>query len=172
MRARRVGLAAWFAVAALTVTSATAADAAGTDTTGSSQAPGVVATTGASSAHGAEAPCRRSSGVTVVVDYARGGGGIDVRCAPGDPTSGLAALSLAGLPYAFVPRQPGLVCTINSVPDPCNGAPATAYWSYWHLRPDRTWEFSSVGAGGYDPAPGEVEGWAFGAGQPPRVPRP
>lgn len=148
MRSLRLTLAAWLAVGAVTVAAppATAAQAS--------------------------AACRGTSGVSVVVDFGRGGGGVDVRCSPGDPTSGLSALSGAGLPYTFVPRQPGLVCTINSVPDPCNGAPATAYWSYWHLRVDRTWEFSTLGAGSHDPAPGNVEGWAFGAGQPPRVPRP
>jgi len=116
------------------------------------------------------AQCRAGNGVTVVADYGRSRG-VDVRCAPGDPVSGLAALTGAGLPYTFVPRQPGLVCTINGVPDPCNGAPPDAYWSYWHLRPDRTWAYSDTGAGSYDPAPGAVEGRAFGSGRPPRVPR-
>ena len=120
----------------------------------------------------AAATCRGTSGVSVIVDYGTTGSGIDKRCAPGDPTSGLTTLTGASLPYTFVPRQPGLVCTINQVPDPCNGAPPTAYWSYWHLRADKTWEFSSVGAGSYNPAPGATEGWAFGKGKPPRVPRP
>lgn len=116
--------------------------------------------------------CRGTSGVSVVVDYGTARPGRpEVRCAPGDPGSGLAALTGAGLPYTFVPRQPGLVCTIDGVPDPCNGAPATAYWSYWHLGPGRTWVYSTTGAGSYDPAPGTVEGWAFGSGEPPRVPR-
>jgi len=120
----------------------------------------------------AAAACRGTSGVTVIADYGRTGGGIDTRCAPGDPVNGLAALTGAGLPYTFVPRQPGLVCTIKNVPDPCNGAPVGAYWSYWHLRADNTWAFSSVGAGSYNPSPGATEGWAFGNGKPPRVPRP
>lgn len=118
------------------------------------------------------AVCRGGSGVTVIADYGRTGGGVDKRCAAGDPVNGLAALTAAGLPYTFVPRQPGLVCTIKNVPDPCNGAPTRAYWSYWHLRADNTWAFSSVGAGSYNPAPGATEGWAFGNGTPPRVPRP
>ncbi len=145
MRTIRLTLAAWLAIGTVTVATAPAAQAA---------------------------VCRGTSGVSVIVDYGRAGGGIERRCAPGDPTSGLTALSGAGLPYTFVPRQPGLVCTINDVPDPCNGAPVTAYWSYWHLRPNKTWEFSSVGAGGYNPARGSTEGWAFGNGKPPRVPRP
>lgn len=108
----------------------------------------------------------------MVVDYGRSGRPLDVRCAPGDPTNGLAVLTGAGLPYTFVRNQPGLVCTINGLPDPCNGAPSTAYWSYWHLRADRTWEYSSSGASSYNPRPGSTEGWAFGNGKPPRAPRP
>ncbi|MBA3251838.1 MAG: hypothetical protein H0T66_16385 [Geodermatophilaceae bacterium] len=121
---------------------------------------------------GPAAACRGTSGVSVVVDYGRAGRPIDVRCAPGDPATGLAVLSGANLPYTFVPNQPGLVCTINGTPNPCNGAPPTAYWSYWHLRADRTWEYSGRGASSYNPAPGTTDGWAFGNGKPPRVPRP
>lgn len=122
---------------------------------------------------GAAAACRGTSGVTVVIDYyGRDGRPIDTRCAPGDPVNGLAVLTGARLPYTFVPNQPGLVCTINGVPDPCNNAPVSAYWSYWHLRADRTWAFSSQGAGSYNPASGATEGWAFGNGKPPRKPKP
>lgn len=128
---------------------------------------------GAETAAIAGKACRGTSGVTVIVDYyAYGGRGIDTRCAPGNPANGLVALTGAGLPYTFVPNQPGLVCTINGVPDPCNGAPVRAYWSYWHLRADGSWAFSSTGAGSYDPAPGATEGWAFGNGKPPRKPKP
>ena len=95
--------------------------------------------------------------------------GVAVRtgCAGGDPGSGLAALSAAGFDYSFVPRQPGLVCRIDDVPARCNGAPADAYWSYWHADPGGRWVYSSVGAGSFDPKPGSAEGWAFGAGTPP-----
>src|SRR5262249_17728721 len=110
-----------------------------------------------------------TSGVTMVVDFRSLGGGALVRCAPGDPASGLGALSGAGFSYSFVPRQPGLVCQINGKPDPCNGAPTNAYWSYWHAKPGGSWIYSSLGAGSYDPVPGSVEGWSFGAGQPPGI---
>ena len=33
----------------------------------------------------------------------------------------------------------------------------------------RPWQYSNLGAGSYDPAPGSVEGWSFGAGAPPSV---
>ena len=106
-------------------------------------------------------------GVWVVVDAREVGGSITTRCAPGDPDSGLAALRAAGHTYEFVPRVPGMVCTIDGRPDPCNGAPADAYWSYWHAEEGGTWTYASRGAGERDPQPGEVEGWAFGAGDPP-----
>lgn len=113
----------------------------------------------------AAAACSGTSGVTVVVDYQ---GSVGVGCAPGDPSSGLAALRGAGHGYDFVPRQPGLVCRIDSRPATCS-AETTAYWSYWHAAPGGSWVYSTLGAGSRDPRPGTVEGWAFGAGTPPSV---
>ena len=123
------------------------------------------------------AACSGSSGVTVVVDFGSLGGGVQTGCAGGDPASGLAALSAAGHGYTFVPRQIGLVCQIDARPNPCNGAPTTAYWSYWHATRGGSWSYATVGAGGYNPQPGTVEGWAFGAGgrpgiAPPAAPAP
>ena len=115
------------------------------------------------------AACSGSTGVTVVVDFGSLGGGVQVSCAGGNPGSGLAALSGAGHGYTFVPRQPGLVCQVDARPNPCNGAPTTAYWAYWHASRGGSWSYSSLGAGGYDPAPGTVEGWAFGAGRQPGI---
>ncbi|GIG58552.1 hypothetical protein Lfu02_29240 [Longispora fulva] len=114
----------------------------------------------------AQAAC---SGVTVVVDFGSLGGGVQTRCAGGDPGTGLAALDSAGFGYTFVPRQPGLICQLNSRPDPCNGAPKDAYWAYFHARAGGSWTYSDEGAGSYDPAPGSVEGWAFGAGRQPGI---
>lgn len=119
------------------------------------------------------AACSGTSGVTVVVNFGALGGGVQTMCAPGDPTSGLTALSGAGFTYAFVPRFPGFICQINVKPNPCNGAPASAYWSYWHA-PKRggAWTYSTGGAAGYNPAPGTVEGWSFGAGTKPTATAP
>lgn len=111
--------------------------------------------------------CPTSSGVTVVVDFSALGGGDVVRCTGGDPRSGLEALTMVGFSYSFVPRQPGFVCQIGGEPDPCNGGPADAYWSYWHASRGSSWAYSNAGAGSRDPAPGSVEGWAFGAGARP-----
>jgi len=101
------------------------------------------------------APC---AGVKVVVDFGSLGGGVQTGCAAGDPTTGLTALTGANFTYSFVPRQPGFVCRINSLPNPCTAPTTSAYWSYWHASaPGGTWTYSTSGAGGYDPAPGTVE---------------
>jgi hypothetical protein len=113
------------------------------------------------------APCGTHAGVTIVVQYGDPLG-TSVGCATGDPATGLEALKSAGHRYAFVPRQPGFVCTIDARPDPCNNGPADAYWSYWHAQPGGSWSYGSIGAGSYDPPSGSVEGWAFGSGKPPR----
>lgn len=112
----------------------------------------------------ADATC---DGVWVVVDATELGGSTTTRCAAGDPDSGLQALTGAGHDYTFVPRVPGMVCTIDQRPDPCNGAPADAYWSYWHAEAGGDWTYATRGAGERNPSPGDVEGWAFGAGSPP-----
>ncbi|KAB1151695.1 hypothetical protein RM555_14895 [Micromonospora sp. DSM 115977] len=127
---------------------------------------------------GYAAACTGTSGVTVVVDFAALGGGVQVACAPGDPASGLAALQGAGFTVTGTQRW-GLafVCRINGKPtaaaDPCvNTPPATAYWSYWHAPSGGAWSYSTSGASSYNPAPGTVEGWSFGAGAPPSIAAP
>ena len=132
-------------------------------------AAGLVAAGGATAAPAYAAACTGTKGVTVVVDFTKLGGKVKTACDPANPATGLAALTGAGFTYSFVPRQPGFVCTINQKPSPCNGAPATAYWSYWHAKPHGKWVYSSLGAGTYNPAPGTVQGWAFGASKPPRI---
>jgi hypothetical protein len=132
---------------------------------------GLVLATGVAAVAVAEdssaAACPSSSGVTVVVDIGSLGG-TSVGCAS-SPGSGLDALKATGHSVTYVPRQPGLVCTIDRRPDPCNGAPTTAYWSYWRASAGGTWSYSTVGAAGTHPKGGTVEGWAFGAGKPPAM---
>jgi hypothetical protein len=115
------------------------------------------------------AACSGTTGVTVVVDYGSLGGGVRTGCTGGNPGSGLSALTAAGHSYSFVPRFVGLVCQIDARPNPCNGAPSSAYWSYWHAERGKGWSYSQEGAGTYHPAPGTVEGWAFGAGRQPAI---
>jgi hypothetical protein len=141
-------------------------------TTLSLLAAGLVAAGSAAAAPAYAAACTGKKGVTVVVDFTKVGGKVKTACDPGNPATGLAALTGAGFTYTFVPRQPGFVCTIDKKPNPCNGAPATAYWSYWHAKPHGKWVYSNLGAGSYKPAPGTVQGWAFGAGKAPRIPPP
>jgi len=125
--------------------------------------------TPASAAAAAACGSAHKKGVTVVVDFTKLNGKVNTACDPTDPASGLAALTGAGFSYAFVPRVPGFVCTIDSLPNPCNGAPDSAYWSYWHATPHGKWIYSSLGAGSYHPKAGSVQGWAFGAGKPPGI---
>ncbi|RJQ72271.1 hypothetical protein D5S17_26320 [Pseudonocardiaceae bacterium YIM PH 21723] len=108
------------------------------------------------------------SGVTVIVDFTGTGGSPSTQCASGDPASGLAALTGAGFTYGFPPSFPGFVCKINNQPT-CTNPNGSAYWSYWHGTPGGSWTYSSSGAGSYNPAPGSVEGWSFGAGTAPTV---
>jgi hypothetical protein len=119
---------------------------------------------------GVTAACTSTTkGVTEVVDFTKLGGKVQVACDPTNPKTGLAALTGAGFTYSFVPKYPGFVCRINALPNPCNGAPAKAYWSYWHATRGGKWVFASTGAGSYHPKPGSVEGWAFGSGEKPKT---
>ena len=113
-----------------------------------------------------------TKGVTVVVDFTKLGGKVDTACDKSNPSTGLAALTGAGFTYTFVPKYPGWVCTIDKKPNPCNGGPASAYWSYWHATRGGKWIYSQTGAGTYKPKPGTVQGWAFGAGKAPSIPPP
>lgn len=120
----------------------------------------------------AAAACSGTSGVTVVVDY---GATESIRCASGAPTSGFDALAGAGFSVTRVQQFPSAVCRINGYPasDPCvQMPPSNAYWSYWHAKRGGSWSYYSVGPASSDPAPGTVEGWAFGGGAPPSVPPP
>lgn len=110
--------------------------------------------------------------VGVVVDARLLGGDVRTGCAKGDPGNGLEALADAGFRYAFAPRQPGLVCQIDGMPE-CADTSTTTYWSYWYrAKGSRSWVYSSSGAGSHDPAPGSTEAWVWqdgGRRQPPDV---
>jgi hypothetical protein len=115
------------------------------------------------------AACPRGTGVSVVVDF---GAWHKISCAPGDPVSGAAALRGAGFTLTMVQRFPGAICRINGRPTVAQDAcvvmpPATRYWSYWHAVRGGKWTYSTLGPGSYNPKPGTVEGWSYGAGTPP-----
>jgi len=122
----------------------------------------------ASAATARAATCSKR-GVTVVVDFRHFHHGIKIGCDVSRPRNGLVALQKAGFSYTFVPRYPGFICTIDHEPKKCNGAPASAYWSYWHAKPHGKWIYSTLGAASYHPRAGWVEGWAFGNGKPPGI---
>ena len=58
-------------------------------------------------------------------------------------------------------------CPVEDCFCQCHGIPCT-YWTYWHLV-DGNWDYSGVGAGVYKVHGGDVEGWSWGAGEPPPV---
>lgn len=108
-------------------------------------------------------------GVIVVVDPGPSPSPPTATCIPTQVPDGIAALIAAGHTLTFVPGIPGMVCTIDDQPEPCNRAPASAYWSYW-LGTAEGWTYSSRGAGFRAADPAIVEGWRFGDGShPPRI---
>jgi hypothetical protein len=106
--------------------------------------------------------CVGSSGVTVVVDFSDVGGGVEIGCATGDPATGREALVGAG--FDVTDSTPGMICAINSAPDPCPATFDGSYWSYWSAEPGATWSAYAVGADSSDPAPGAFEGWRYNDG--------
>jgi len=131
----------------------------------------VLATVSASTPAAADSPGQlldACDGIVVVIDPGTDDRDVTVRCSPDAEGNGLDALVRAGHQFTFVPGIPGMVCTIDEVPQACNGAPVDAYWSYWLGTPDG-WTYSSAGAGFRSTNTDIIEGWAFGDGSmPPR----
>jgi hypothetical protein len=111
--------------------------------------------------------CPDGNGVTVVVDFHELGGGVVIRCAPGDQATGVSALRNAGFSMAGTVRWgDGFVCRIEGKPavasDPCvDTPPPTAYWSYWHAPNGGSWSFSDRGVANRKPPPGSFDGWSW-----------
>jgi len=112
--------------------------------------------------------CTDTAGVTVVVDFGSAGGGVKTGCAAAPLKNGFEALVKAGFDITNVRSQPGFLCQIDARPtSDCRTVPnASHYWSYWHAARGGSWTYSSSGASRTPPA-GSVEGWSFGASQPP-----
>ncbi|WP_326945146.1 hypothetical protein OG439_36570 [Amycolatopsis sp. NBC_01307] len=119
------------------------------------------------SATGTDGTCPAGGGVTVVVDFGDLAPQPLVRCAPGTPATGIAALQGAGIDVAGSQKYGlAIACRIDGKPGPdvesCAGMPsATAYWSYWHAAAGGKWESSQEGAQTSKPAADGFEGWAF-----------
>lgn len=106
--------------------------------------------------------CEDPSGVTVVVDFTEVGGGIETGCAVSDFETGRTALEAAG--FTLTDSQPGLICAINSLPDPCPETFEGSFWSYWYGEPGGEWASYMTGADTSSPAPDQVEGWRYNDG--------
>ena len=119
---------------------------------------------------GTAGACPGTTGVTVAVDFtAFAGGKVQVRCAPGAPATGVAALQQAGFtPAGTAVYGLAFVCRINNLPSTAQQAcvttpPTNAYWAYYHANKGATtWTFSTQGASTYKPAQGSIDAWAFG----------
>ena len=121
-------------------------------------------------AESSDGACATQDGVTVVVDFASLGGGVQVRCAVGAQSSGLNALRNAGFTVAGTARYGTFVCRINGVPgadrEKClDTPPANAYWSYFNATRGGAWKYASLGAASSRTGPGSVEGWRFSTGE-------
>jgi hypothetical protein len=119
------------------------------------------------------ADCTTTAGVLVAVDFSYWGGTTERGC-DATPTTGYKALQVAGFVTAGDEEDGNaFICRINDEPppseDPCiTTPPGSAYWSYWHADAGQTtWTLSTLGAMSYQPPPGSIDGWAFGAGKPP-----
>lgn len=105
--------------------------------------------------------CVEDEGVTVVVDFTDLGGEVEIGCAPGEPENGREALEGAG--FSPEDSMPGMVCTINNLPDPCPEEFDGDFWSYWSGEDD-DWAMYDVGLDEATPEPGDVEGWRYSDG--------
>jgi hypothetical protein len=104
------------------------------------------------------------------------------------PTS--VAIVIAGVGVGCVPWRSGIsgdtvlndVARVNYRPSdhlitqidgiPANGiANDNHYWAYWH-ESAAGWQYSDVGASGYFPKAGAVDGWSFGGGASTTHPKP
>lgn len=127
---------------------------------------------------GAASPtaCTARSGVTVIVDFAAFHLDIERGCAPGHPSSALAALQSAGFATAGTAQYgDAFVCRIDGLPSSAKEScthtpPATASWSFYWARPtDTDWTYSTTGVTSYHPPSGSLVGFAFGNSATPRI---
>lgn len=111
----------------------------------------------------------------LVIKY--GDGSIQTFCVsfPGDSITGYELLQETGLDLKVnIFGSDVAVCSIRGTgcpgDDTCLICQMPSYWVYWHLR-EKTWEYSSLGAGDHKLHDKDVDGWVWGNGQssPPPI---
>lgn len=115
----------------------------------------------AAPAQAADGGCTDPAGVTVVVDATALGGDVSIGCADDAPATGTDALRQAG--FTDTRDASGLICAIDSLPDPCPTTFDGSYWSYWHAQ-DGAWQAYMEGSDTAVPQAGGVEGWRWSDG--------
>jgi hypothetical protein len=105
--------------------------------------------------------CTDPAGVTVVVDLTDLGGQVEVGCAE-DAATGAEALVAAG--FTDTRDASGLICAIESLPDPCPETFEGSFWSYWYATPDGDWQSYLEGPDTAVPDAGSLEGWRYSDG--------
>ena len=126
------------------------------------------------SVHPLDIRAQSSNRVGLVVG--KGDGSFVTRCVEfaEDELSGYDLLMRSGLQVVAI--QSGgmgvMICEIDGEGCPanncwckCSGSTCT-YWSYWHLE-GREWSYAFMGALGHRVRSGDVDGWTWGAGDPP-----
>lgn len=106
----------------------------------------------------------------LVVQY--GDGSITTRCVEfsENSISGLELLQRSNIPFiAAYSAQGAAVCKIGNdgcPADDCFCQSPPDYWSYWHLQ-NGVWVYAGNGSGSAMLQNGAIDGWAWGAGDPP-----
>jgi hypothetical protein len=120
-------------------------------------------------------PVRAQTSNRVGLVVLHGDGTLITRCVEfSEPEiSGYGVLERSGLDVvaAFDPSAGAAVCAIDGqgcAVDACLTCADPDYWSYWHLV-DGSWAYSPVGSSVHKVHHGDVEGWLWGAGEPPPV---
>jgi len=116
----------------------------------------------------------------VIVDTGTGAPKLSIVAFSGDSISGLEALQLAGADPAVIGFSGlgGAVCALYGVGHPatsstCLGEPSDArFWAYWHVPAGQSGfdesTYSRAGAASVRVHDGDVDGWRYGTGEPPR----